>query len=93
MYTEHGSRAFESFLTVIGDRIDLRGFPGFLAGLDNKYNNTGMESIHVEWKGFEITYHVSTLLPFCKEDPQQIQRKRHIGNGSYKLLLIEYATS
>jgi hypothetical protein len=25
-------------------------------------------------------FHVSTLLPFFPEDPQQVERKRHLGN-------------
>jgi hypothetical protein len=34
-------------------------------------------------------FHVSTLLPFTPNDPQQVERKRHIGKyvGSYKVLL------
>jgi hypothetical protein len=34
-------------------------------------------------------YHVSTLLPFSKEDPQQIQRKRHIGNDIVSVIFVD----
>lgn len=33
------------------------------------------------WQEHSIAYHVSTLLPSSQGDKQQIQRKRHIGNG------------
>jgi len=45
---------------------------------------TGQESYHSRWREFEVMYHNSTLLPFAPDDPQQIQRKRHLGNGKTK---------
>ncbi|KAJ3175454.1 Signal-induced proliferation-associated 1-like protein 2 [Irineochytrium annulatum] len=86
---ETGSPAFDVFLSIIGEAIDLKGFPGFLGGLDNKNNNTGEETVHTEWKSFELTFHVSTLLPYFREDPQQIQRKRHIGNDIVCLVFLD----
>jgi hypothetical protein len=34
-------------------------------------------------------YHVSTLLPFKKNDIQQIERKRHIGNDVVNIVFLE----
>lgn len=34
------------------------------------------------WKDNVLAYHVSTLIPSKLGDKQQIQRKRHIGNGN-----------
>jgi hypothetical protein len=82
--TESGSTRFESFLGVLGDKIELKGYNGFLGGLDNKNGLTGEFSVSTEWRIYEIMYHVSTLLPYSKEDPQQIQKKRHIGNGKVR---------
>ena len=36
---------------------------------------TGKESIYTEFQGFEIMFHVSTLLPFHPDDPQKLERK------------------
>lgn len=36
------------------------------------------------WQEHSIAYHVSTLLPSSQGDKQQIQRKRHIGNGKWE---------
>ena len=81
-HIEHGSENFENFLKLLGDKINLRGFSGYCGGLDNKRGDTGKESIHTHWKNdFEVMFHVQTYLPFNPTDKQQIQRKKHIGNG------------
>jgi len=41
------------------------------------YNGT--HSYYVNFRGTEIMFHVSTLLPRMQRDPQQIERKKHIG--------------
>ena len=41
---------------------------------------TGDHSVYAAYKGCEIMYHVSTLLPFYPDDVQQVERKRHLGN-------------
>ena len=33
---EHGSPAFEEFLDFIGERVELKGFSKYRAGLDTK---------------------------------------------------------
>jgi len=75
-----GSREFDEFLDCIGDRVALKGFQGFAGGLDTKADTTGTESIYVKHHGYEIMFHVSTLLPYFPKDPQQVERKRHLGN-------------
>jgi hypothetical protein len=34
-----------------------------------------------KWKGYDITFHVSALMPLKVNDKQQVLRKSHIGNG------------
>jgi len=43
-------------------------------------NKTGEYSIYTSYCGYEIMFHVSTLLPHNEADKQQLERKRHIGN-------------
>jgi len=45
-------------------------------------DTTGTHSIYRNWKDVEIMFHISTLLPFETANPQQLARKRHIGNVS-----------
>ncbi|CAI5796743.1 GTPase-activating 1-like isoform X1 [Podarcis lilfordi] len=74
------SLGFLEFLDILGDRIQLQDFRGFRGGLDVTRGQTGSESIYTHFRGKEIMFHVSTMLPFTEGDAQQLQRKRHIGN-------------
>src|SRR5690554_4666957 len=40
-------------------------------------------------EGFDVMFHVSTLLPFSSVNRQQIERKRHIGNDIAVLLFLD----
>mmetsp|Transcript_22288 Transcript_22288/g.31070 ORF Transcript_22288/g.31070 Transcript_22288/m.31070 type:complete len:470 (-) Transcript_22288:938-2347(-) len=77
---ESGSELFDEFLEMLGERIALKGWNKFDGELDVKTNTTGVESLYTVVDGFEIMFHVSTFLPYSKVNPQQIERKRHIGN-------------
>jgi len=86
---EGSSPLFEEFLVFLGDRINLQGHTGFAGGLDIKKNSTGMNSIYTRYHDIDIMFHVSTLLPFFPADPQQIERKRHIGNDIVVIIFNE----
>lgn len=89
LIAEHPSPGFSNFLKILGNTVPLKGFSGFKAGLDTENGQTGQETINLKWKGFEITYHVSTMLPYFPGDEQQIQRKRHIGNDIVCIVFLE----
>ncbi|PAV55805.1 hypothetical protein WR25_07221 [Diploscapter pachys] len=88
----HGSPAFEEFLNVIGERIQLNGFQGYRGGLDTSHGQTGQHAVYTEFRGREVMFHVSTLLPFTLGDAQQLQRKRHIGNDIVAIVFQEANT-
>ncbi|XP_045201546.2 GTPase-activating Rap/Ran-GAP domain-like protein 3 isoform X4 [Mercenaria mercenaria] len=83
---EHGSDEFNKFLRLLGDRVRLKGWDKFKAGLDVKSNTTGEETIYTVYEGHEIMFHVSTMLPFSSENKQQVERKRHIGNDIVNII-------
>lgn len=83
-----GSGDFNYFLSLLGDRVKLKGFGKYKGGLDVKNGTTGMESIHTVVEGHEIMFHVSTLLPHSKHS-QQVERKRHIGNDIVVVVYFE----
>ncbi|XP_028407633.1 GTPase-activating Rap/Ran-GAP domain-like protein 3 isoform X2 [Dendronephthya gigantea] len=85
---EKESDTFDNFLKLLGDRILLKGWEKFRGGLDAKSNMTGSTSVHTHYEGHEIMFHVSTLLPFS-DDPQQVERKRHIGNDIVNIVFQE----
>ena len=79
-----GSAAYERFLDSLGRRVALRGWDGFRGCLDVRNDETGRESLYTRYgtgdPQLEIMFHVATMLPYRAGDPQQIERKRHIGN-------------
>ncbi|KAK3555685.1 hypothetical protein QTP86_029091, partial [Hemibagrus guttatus] len=84
--------AFTEFLQVLGDCVELQDFKGFRGGLDVCNGQTGSQSVYTVFKGQELMFHVSTKLPFTEGDPQQLQRKRHIGNDIVATVFQEEAT-
>ncbi|ORZ12984.1 hypothetical protein BCR41DRAFT_307517, partial [Lobosporangium transversale] len=85
------SKRFQGFLQsgALGSKVLLKGFEGFSAGLDTRSDN-GSYSYYDTWgDGFEVMYHISTLLPFKNGDRQQIQRKRHIGNDIVCIIFVD----
>ncbi|KAG0239225.1 Rap/ran-GAP protein [Actinomortierella wolfii] len=86
------SPSFESFLNsgILGEKVALKGFGRFAAGLDTRLGETGEYSYFDTWgTEYEVMYHVSTLLPYNTGDRQQIQRKRHIGNDIVCIVYVD----
>ncbi|XP_061289523.1 GTPase-activating Rap/Ran-GAP domain-like protein 3 [Bos javanicus] len=86
---EIGSEAFQKFLNLLGDTITLKGWTGYRGGLDTKNDTTGIHSVYTIYQGHEIMFHVSTMLPYSKENKQQVERKRHIGNDIVTIVFQE----
>nr|XP_057935177.1 rap1 GTPase-activating protein 2-like isoform X3 [Doryrhamphus excisus] len=84
--------AFNEFLAILGDNIELQDFKGFRGGLDVSHGQTGTESVYTVFRQKEIMFHVSTKLPFTDGDIQQLQRKRHIGNDIVAAVFQEEPT-
>eukprot|EP01122_Echinamoeba_exundans_P008326 TRINITY_DN2748_c0_g1_i10.p1 TRINITY_DN2748_c0_g1~~TRINITY_DN2748_c0_g1_i10.p1 ORF type:complete len:708 (-),score=79.82 TRINITY_DN2748_c0_g1_i10:1611-3734(-) len=77
---ENGSGDFEDLLSLLGETVELKGFPNYRGGLDNQHDSTGTHSIYTKYRDYEIMFHVSTMLPYSFDNPQQLERKRHLGN-------------
>ncbi|PNF19182.1 hypothetical protein B7P43_G09603 [Cryptotermes secundus] len=86
---EEAGPAFHEFLDAIGQRVRLKGFDKYRAGLDNKTDSTGLYSVYSQYQDCEIMFHVSTLLPFTPNNRQQLLRKRHIGNDIVTIVFQE----
>eukprot|EP00324_Dicrateria_rotunda_P005126 CAMPEP_0206169600 /NCGR_PEP_ID=MMETSP1474-20131121/36223_1 /ASSEMBLY_ACC=CAM_ASM_001110 /TAXON_ID=97495 /ORGANISM="Imantonia sp., Strain RCC918" /LENGTH=539 /DNA_ID=CAMNT_0053575749 /DNA_START=20 /DNA_END=1636 /DNA_ORIENTATION=+ len=74
------SKEFREFLDFMGKKVVLDGWTKYAAGLDTETGTTGEHSMFLSYKGMEIMYHVSTMIPFAELDEQQVERKRHLGN-------------
>ncbi|XP_049279711.1 GTPase-activating Rap/Ran-GAP domain-like protein 3 isoform X1 [Anopheles funestus] len=90
---ESGSPEFDDFLTLLGEKIRLKDWERYRGGLDVKGDMTGKYSIYTLYEGHEIMFHVSTLLPFSRDNRQQVERKRHIGNDIVNIIFIDEASS
>ncbi|XP_027561637.1 LOW QUALITY PROTEIN: signal-induced proliferation-associated protein 1-like [Neopelma chrysocephalum] len=86
---EEPGPAFEQFLALLGTRVRLRGFAGYRAQLDTRTDSTGTHSLYTTYHGYEVMFHVSTMLPFTPRNPQQLLRKRHIGNDIVTIVFQE----
>ncbi|XP_067641103.1 GTPase-activating Rap/Ran-GAP domain-like protein 3 isoform X1 [Eurosta solidaginis] len=86
------SSDFEDFLQILGERIRLKGWDRFRGGLDVKGDMTGKHSVYTLYEGHEIMFHVSTLLPYSRDNRQQVERKRHIGNDIVNIIFIDQPT-
>ena len=69
---ENHSRTFDDFLDLLGQRVRLRGFDKYRAGLDSNNDLTGTHSVYTKFANNEIMFHVSTLLPFEECDSQKV---------------------
>jgi len=63
---------FDEFLEFLGDKIALKGWTNYSAGLDTIADRTGEFGIYRRWSSTEIMFHVSTFLPYHEDDEQQI---------------------
>lgn len=87
---EYGSEQYEAFLNMLGETVELKGWERFKGGLDaTERQATGTHSVYATFEGNEIMFHVSTLLPFSTDNPQQLERKRHLGNDIVVLVFKE----
>ena len=48
------------------------GFDRYKGGLDTVHDLTGLHSVFTHWRGIEVMFHVSTLLPHEENDPQKV---------------------
>lgn len=96
---EHPSPACTRFLDTIGTKIKLKGFEGYSGGLDVRgifyipinflEDMNGTESYYTSWRDFNIMYHFSCFLPFNAYAPQQVDRKRFLGNDIVVIIFKE----
>jgi len=80
---------FNEFLEMMGQKIELLGWPKYRGGLDVKSNSTGDYSVFQEIHGVSVMFHVCTMLPSQENDIQRVERKRHIGNDVVTFVYLE----
>ncbi|KAK6297013.1 hypothetical protein J4Q44_G00331550 [Coregonus suidteri] len=86
---EEATPCFSAFMDLLGEQVCLRGFTNYAAQLDTKTDSTGTHSLYTTYQGYEVMFHVSTMLPYMPNNPQQLLRKRHIGNDIVTIIFQE----
>jgi hypothetical protein len=102
LYAKHGQRQedemfanneisphFKEFLETLGDVITLKDWAGYTGGLDTNKNMTGTQSVFTAFNDHQIMFHVAPMLPHDPECPQQLERKRHLGNDVVVIVFVE----
>ncbi|CAI5742135.1 unnamed protein product [Hyaloperonospora brassicae] len=82
LHNEKGSHAYENFLSQLGWKVDMPTHRGFVGGLDTNPRSlsNGKTTLYYASSHSEVIYHVVTMIPTKPSDPQQIDKKRHVGN-------------
>ena len=88
-----GSVVFNQFMSKLGDRVRLKGYSGYCAQLDTKFDKSGLFSYKTSFGGYEVMFHVSTELQYDPTDDQFIQRKRFIGNDIVVIVFVDGTTT
>eukprot|EP00768_Dysnectes_brevis_P006819 gnl/Dysnectes_brevis/552_a609_1778.p1 GENE.gnl/Dysnectes_brevis/552_a609_1778~~gnl/Dysnectes_brevis/552_a609_1778.p1 ORF type:complete len:376 (-),score=131.09 gnl/Dysnectes_brevis/552_a609_1778:174-1301(-) len=78
--------SLREFLLSLGEQIELAGWPHYSGGLNLDRIPSSFFQHH---ESHQTMFHVSTMLPFKANDPQQLERKRHIGNDNLVLVFQE----
>ena len=88
-HNEKTSCNFESFSQGVGWHVDLEGkHLGFMGGLD-PLGTTGKFAPYFANSMAEVLFHVPTIMPTSRQDPQQVHKKRHVGNDHVHIILTE----
>jgi hypothetical protein len=83
------SQDYQEFLDFLGPTVDMYQWNRYSGGLSVSVQ--GNKAIYVEHEGNEIIFHVATLIQARDPqiDPQQVDRKRHLGNDVVMLIFKE----
>jgi hypothetical protein len=76
---ERGSPEYEAFVDALGWPVDVSQHAGFLGGLD-PHGATGRHTPYFATSAVEMIFHVATRMPTVAGDPQQVHKKRQVGN-------------
>jgi hypothetical protein len=83
------SPTYREFVRGLGWTVDVTQHRGYLGGLDPKMT-TGSHTPYFANSVMEIIFHEVTAIPTNPTDPQQIVKKRHIGNDIVNVVYSEH---
>lgn len=84
------SADYANFVRGLGWTVSVRTHKGFIGGLDRTSGSTGETTPYWASATSEAIFHDVTRMPTKHEDPQQIHKKRHVGNDSVHIIWTEH---
>lgn len=85
------SPLYAEFVRGLGWPIDIANHRGYLGGLDPKLT-TGTHAPYFANSIMEVVFHEITSMPTVEADPQQIHKKRHVGNDIVHIVYSEHSS-
>lgn len=89
-YNEDASDRFRNFVRSMTWEVPLRSHDSFMGGLD-KNGSTGEAGPYFSDYRTEVMFHVPTMMPTSQKEPQQIHKKRHVGNDHVNVIWTEHS--
>lgn len=84
---DHGTDAYEAFLSGLGTKVKLQGAKFNGQGLDRESDTDGTHTYAWRDRVTEIVFHVTTMMPSDPADDLKSDRKKsHIGNDRVKII-------
>eukprot|EP01132_Coremiostelium_polycephalum_P006653 gene6653-8232_t len=80
---------YREFVDGLGWPIDVATHAGYLGGLDKK-KTTGTTAPYYASPTLEVVFHDISRMPTNITDPQQIHKKRHVGNDIVNIIWSEH---
>ena len=80
---------FIEFLDGLGWILDTETHHGYTGGLDFKDGRCGKSTCYAPTQEQTLMFHVAPLLPTNTKDPQQVLKKRHVGNDRVLVFWID----
>jgi hypothetical protein len=90
LQNDRGGADYENFIDNIGWNVDVTRHRGFLGGLDPRYT-TGTYAPYWASSTMEMIFHVATRMPTNWADPQQIHKKRQVGNDHVHIVWSDHS--
>eukprot|EP00301_Raphidiophrys_heterophryoidea_P027762 c9813_g1_i2.p1 GENE.c9813_g1_i2~~c9813_g1_i2.p1 ORF type:complete len:1575 (-),score=412.74 c9813_g1_i2:156-4232(-) len=90
MKIEGASDGFRSFVDGLGWQVALDAHQGWNGKLD-RHLTTGTHAPYYADPLREVIFHVTAQMPTVTNDPQQIHKKRHVGNDQVQVVFTEHS--
>ena len=84
------SQYYDAFVRALAQEVNMATHRGYIGGLDTTKFLTGTTAPYHSTARLELMFHDITCMPTNHDDPQQIHKKRHVGNDVVNVVFSEH---